>query len=412
GENGADPRTATITVTSGKTSGSVELTQRASTLIDVVGDGSFPDFGATHPFQIRTALSWTASITEGNAYCRLGSTTSGSGTGSVNVTFDANPGTESRNANLRVTASGEEINLALTQGQSSACPGGQNVPFRIELPEVKNPCWFIDHTYWAMEYDTAQRHSIWVAFVFNSYFNQKNVSRTDRWKHDPIVPVQYQWAFPVTTNSQRDTTIPTFTIAGTYDRGHIMASEDRVFNLLANWESFYITNISPQVSSFNQQIWASLEGLVRKWAGNCDTLYVVKGVAINKAGTTYTVNGVQQTFDGIDIIGTIPQRNNVTIGKWWYMALVKRTGNSFDGIAWWLENRPSRAGLPPGTNNDDHQTTVNRNNYSRYAITIRELEHRTGINFFPNLNAAYPPDPSREEAVETTFDIKKWESSW
>jgi hypothetical protein len=43
-----------------------------------------------------------------------------------------------------------------------------------------------------------------------------------------------------------------------------------------------------------------------------------------------------------------------------------------------------------------------------YSMTIRELEERTGINFFPYLRYLFPENPNLEEEVETTRDIKKW----
>jgi hypothetical protein len=121
---------------------------------------------------------------------------------------------------------------------------------------------------------------------------------------------------------------------------------------------------------------------------------VVTGVAINRAGTIYHVNGVPQTFGGAEIIGRISNRNNVTIGRWWYKALVKRKGDDFTGIAWWFENRSYGIG----------STVTNYNN----AMSIRQLEHLTGINFFPKLKYVIHGNPQLEEQVETTFDISKW----
>jgi endonuclease G len=244
-----------------------------------------------------------------------------------------------------------------------------NVPKRIELPEVKNERWFIQHNHYAMEYDTAQRHSVWVAYVFHEDYNQKNVSRTDAWAFDPIIPKEFQ------SLSSKSQTYPS------YDRGHLIASEDRVFSDLANRETFYFSNMSPQLGWFNQQIWKNLETAVRKWAkaADCDTLYVVTGGAINS---------------GVEIIGKLENRNNVTIPKYYYKALVKRKVNSngsdtFDGIAFWLENKRYESAKIT------HE----------YSMTIRELEQLTGINFFPNLKYV---SSGLEEKVETTRDVKKW----
>jgi endonuclease G len=209
--------------------------------------------------------------------------------------------------------------------------------------------------------------------VFNSEFNQKTVDRTtpDPWAYDPKIPRQYQWAYP-------SSTVPT--IGSPYQRGHLMASEDRVFSREANIETFYISNISPHLPEFHgtNAVWWHLEGLVRKWAKSCDTLYVVKGGAINP---------------GIEILGRLPNRNNTVIPKYYYMALVQRKGDTFTGIAFWLEQRRGMELRWPNISD---------------MVTIRELEEKTGINFFPNLKYALPGNPNLEEQVETTYDITKW----
>jgi len=239
----------------------------------------------------------------------------------------------------------------------------------MEVPLVKDTNWFIQHHYYCMEYDTAQRHSVWVAYKFFDEYNVKNETRTDAWAFDPLIPKQYQ---------SLNSTTQTFYEFG-YDRGHLIASEDRVFNKLANEETFYFSNMSPQLSWFNQHIWKYLEESVRKWAqsSDCDTLYVVTGGAIN---------------EGVEVIGKLTTRNNVTVPKYYFKALLKRKGDSFDGIAFWLENKT-------------HDTTKPNHTYS---ITIRELEEKTGIDFFPNLRFAVPDNPNLEDEVETTIDITKW----
>jgi len=218
-----------------------------------------------------------------------------------------------------------------------------------------------------MEYDTAQRHSVWVAYVFHSDYNQKNVKRSDAWAFDPVIPKEFQ------SLQSKSQTYPNF------DRGHLIASEDRVFDLDANKTTFYYSNMSPQVGCFNQKIWKNLEEAVRKWAQatDCDTMYVVTGGAINP---------------GVETLGTLETRNNVAIPKYYYKALVKRQGDSFNGIAFWLENRCYE--------------------YSKitheYSITIRELEEKTKINFFPYLKYVLPDKPWLEDSVEMKRDTGKW----
>ena len=50
-----------------------------------------------------------------------------------------------------------------------------------------------------------------------------------------------------------------------YDRGHIVASEDRVYCQDANGQTFYMTNMYPQMHNFNAGIWEDMEKLVRNF---------------------------------------------------------------------------------------------------------------------------------------------------
>lgn len=82
------------------------------------------------------------------------------------------------------------------------------------------------------------KHSEWVAFVFDKITKQDNVSRTDAWDVNPQLPKEMQ----VDNASHRN---------DGFDRGHICASEDRVYSKDANKQTFYYSNMSPQLKSFN-----------------------------------------------------------------------------------------------------------------------------------------------------------------
>ena len=51
-----------------------------------------------------------------------------------------------------------------------------------------------------------------------------------------------------------------------YDRGHICASQDRMCSQQVNEQTFYMTNMMPQVNTFNSGIWSKMESKVRYWA--------------------------------------------------------------------------------------------------------------------------------------------------
>ena len=170
-----------------------------------------------------------------------------------------------------------------------------------------------------------------------------------------------------------------------YTRGHICASADRQYSKEANHQTFYYTNMQPQYYNFNagenyDGVWVQMENYVRKVANslkNTDTLFVCKG------GTIDNENQIIERVKG-----------QLIVPKYFYMALLKKVFNSqknayeYSAIALWAEH--VNATEPNAKLGNDH------------AITVDELERRTGIDFFCNL-----PDDT-ENHVEGVFSVKSW----
>jgi endonuclease G len=63
-----------------------------------------------------------------------------------------------------------------------------------------------------------------------------------------------------------------------YHRGHLAAAEDMKWSQEAMAESFYMTNVAPQVGrGFNTGVWKSLEARMRRWAARRERLIVITG---------------------------------------------------------------------------------------------------------------------------------------
>ena len=244
----------------------------------------------------------------------------------------------------------------------------------VELPALRNGAndVFVTHyttfngqkvTSFSMEYDKSKKHSRWIAFRFDNQTKQQNVSRSDEpFDADPSIPIQYQ-----RTSSDFGNRLG-------YYRGHICASADRLYSREVNEQTFYYTNMSPQSWNFNGGIWLSLEGKVQSWGRSCtasDTLYVVKGGTIDKED---------------QIRGYISNDLSKPIPKYYYMALLFKKGDSFKAIAFWME----------------HSDTPKSTKLVDYALSIDELEEKTGIDFFPSLN------DNLENALEATYSTKAW----
>lgn len=254
---------------------------------------------------------------------------------------------------------------------------------RLEMPRLKGgpDNLFVVHTVptyginYCMEYDCSQKAPRWSAYQSYADNAVKNWNRKDWGKdpfqEDPLLPKEYR----TTLDDHKD---------NRHDRGHIVASEDRVCSKDANEQTFYLSNIHPQLNGFNAQgVWYNLESHIRntycQHSGNnyfCDTLYVVKGGTIDNYNYTMLKGSGQ----------------HIVRPKFFFMALLRKsskdtTQGGYAAIAFWM----------------DHQVnTSTAADFSRYAISIDELEKRTGIDFFCNL-----PD-AIEEQVESNLVLSAW----
>lgn len=158
-----------------------------------------------------------------------------------------------------------------------------------------------------------------------------------------------------------------------FDHGHICPSADRQYSKEANYQTFFLTNMQPQYNRFNAYLWADMEGKVRTWTlqmKNSDTIYACKGGTIDNEA---------------NIIKRI--KDKLIVPKYFYMAVLLKNSLGYRAIALWAENE-----------NRDRSG----DNIGNYAITIDELEKRTGIDFFCNL-----PD-NIENTVESSIALNAW----
>lgn len=246
-------------------------------------------------------------------------------------------------------------------------------------------------TTYSLEWDHMLKAQRWTCFYFTTQNKVKNWYR-NQWKNtswggdpfqkDPDIPADEQ---PSVFGEFSGSKFPDkgFTY---FQRGHICASEDRVYSQDANEQTFYMSNMFPQGDNFNEGIWSKMEAFVRddwgrKMTGT-DTLFVVKGGTIDHEN--YILCRTNSGF---------------IVPRYFFMALLLKKGNgSYQAMAFWIEH------LNTDRSNDK---------LSDYVCNIRQLEENTmshpgkndGIDFFCNL-----PD-NIEESVETQ-DINTIKRLW
>ena len=225
----------------------------------------------------------------------------------------------------------------IVYGQENTNPGGGPLPTtgtavlsRLETPATKSGNLVVSHwsveggdsvmTY-CLEYDPVKHHSRWVAFRFDGRTRANSVERK---KYD-ILP-----QYPEDPKLNGQNAIEDDARFNGYDHGHLCASADRLYSRTANDNTFYMTNMSPQIGRFNQYYWVVLEGLVQdlgksgKYGANfADTLYVVKG----------------GTIDNADQILGYACSNRMPVPKYYYMALLRVKNGAYSSIAFWMEHK-------------------------------------------------------------------------
>ncbi|MBQ7268483.1 MAG: DNA/RNA non-specific endonuclease [Bacteroidales bacterium] len=305
----------------------------------------------------------------------------------ITFSWTKNAGSGERSAVFTLNGKTRTVSQTFVQEGTPSTPVQPDIPTTLqpdipggwlELPALdRSDCCFFTHsmtqgTYKGRNYsfylDPKARIALWVAYPLNKALIG-NGSRSEEWALDPKVPEQYQ---SVVYGGYK---------SGGYDRGHQLPSADRLGDGI-NETTFYGTNITPQLSHFNQRIWASLEGMVRSWSSQFDTLYVVTGTDV--AGATLTA------YDNYYKEITVPTgyykvllgyKRNGTVG-------ITNTTGGYTGIAFYFEHR------------NDYPNS--KETIFQQSMTIGAIENKLGMDFFVNLPAvAGPPFAAK---AESTFD--------
>ena len=224
-------------------------------------------------------------------------------------------------------------------------------------------------------YSREQRAPLWVAAPVHRAY-KGDVKRVDNYDFDPTLPVNIQ----ITLNRSY----------GDYTRGHMLGSGERTASREMNNQTFYVTNIAPQLrDGFNERggAWNNLEYFVDRQIC-ADTLYVVTGAIYDDFTAPDGTNIKART--------TVNKNDNKRVGvpTAYYKALLRtksgRTGKSV------MECKASElkcaAFIIPHRSDVGHKPTVED------MISIKELERLTGVNFFANV----------PNAPESKAEAKDW----
>lgn len=206
----------------------------------------------------------------------------------------------------------------------------------------------------SLAYDESMEQARWVAYELNvDHLNAPKVPRTDFFKDDPVV-------------KSGSATFEDYRNSG-YTKGHLVPAADRAYSETTMDETFLMSNISPQTYAFNGGVWRELEEQTRDWARKNKSLYIVSGPIFSRFG--------------LERIGA----NGVAVPHSFFKVILDITEPEDKGIGFIIANRKSEEPL------------------RHYAMSIDEVEKKTGLNFFGDLLTS-----SLEESIEQNYDLMKW----
>jgi endonuclease G len=228
-------------------------------------------------------------------------------------------------------------------------------PESFEIPKHKNSDLLIVHTGFTLLYNEQHEQAAWVAYELTAEETQKAYERTNHFMVDPKVKTGTADDFDYKKSG--------------YDRGHLAPASDMGWSATTMAESFFYSNMSPQVPAFNRGIWKKGEDLVRTWAIENEALYVVTGPVLHR---------------GLETIGP----NKVSVPKLYYKVILDYRKPERKGIAFLIPNEGSKEAL------------------SSFVVSIDSIQKITGINFFPLL----PDEEEKELEKKVCLECWSWKS--
>ena len=220
------------------------------------------------------------------------------------------------------------------------------------------------HKHYTLSYSERDEQAEWVSYEL-TYDEVTNTSakKEDYFNDDPII----------------ETGSATYSdYSGTgYDRGHMAPSADFRFDKTAQIECYYMSNMSPQVHAFNAGLWNDLEFMTRYWARLYDRIYIVTGPLLT---------GKEQKL--VKKKGDRTIKTRVSIPTHHFKVVFDYSNKKHPKmIAFLMPNEKNVKGK-----------------IMDYAMTVRELEDKTGLDFFKNMPR------KTQDYLETYVKKSEWQT--
>jgi endonuclease G len=207
----------------------------------------------------------------------------------------------------------------------------------------------IEHTCFTLSYIEEHEQAEWVCYKLLPEMFMGTAKRTNNFRSDVSV-------------SSNSAALSDYYKTG-YDRGHLVPAGDMRIYKQSMSETFLLSNVTPQVPSFNRDIWLELENLTRSWCVLEKELIVVAGGVFH---------------DNIGVIG----ENKVTVPGYYYKVIYAPISQKMIGFV--IPNKATDEAL------------------SSFVLKVDFIEVMTNINFFFEL------EDTLEKRLESSLPIANW----
>lgn len=222
---------------------------------------------------------------------------------------------------------------------------------KVELPAIKAREEIVNHTHYSLAFVEAYELASWVAYELTAEELKGTVAYKEKFTEDNLV-------------STGSASMKDYKDAG-YVLGQLVPVTDMLFDEKSAGETFYLSNVVPMKPAFEKYTWKKIGDIVREWAKDAGSLYVIAGpVLADSPFPTFGPNMV-----------SVPAR---------FYKIVLDIKNE-RGMGFVVKNSISSGSLKP------------------YAMSIDKIEEITGIDFFPNL------EDDLENKIEAEFTPEKWD---
>ncbi len=243
-----------------------------------------------------------------------------------------------------------------TDTQDETTDNSTTIP-DFALPAIRKGDEIIKHKNYTLRYEEAYEVPAWVVHKLRGEYTKGRASRAG----NQFIPDRKVKNSSALTSD--------YSNSG-YDRGHMLPAGDFKCCQELMDETFFMSNIAPQVPDLNRGIWENIESRMRGWAVRDEELFIVTGPVLRKG------------------LPTIGRYNNVAVPEYFYKIALfhqPKSGKNSRMIAFLLPNE-----------------ALFGKRMNSYVVSVDEVEKVTGLDFFAKLPAEL------QTKLEAKSDWEAW----